>query len=183
MYGLKIDENCYFSKYPPNNLPDEDIQADMYLKAIEILIKNNFSHYEISNFAKNNFFSKHNLNYWNNKNYYGFGAGAHGYENEIRYYNTANLKNYILSPCKHEYSKKLTTQEQLEEEIFLGFRKIEGINVKDIDKKFNINFNKKYEKTLNKYVSQKYLTETNVGYKLSGKGILVSNVILSEFLD
>lgn len=183
LYGLKIDEDCYFAKNPPKNLPDEDTQADMYLKAIEILEKNNFTHYEISNFAKQGYESKHNLNYWDNNTYYGFGTAAHGYENETRYFNSANLDEYINNPLQHKSSQKLTKQEQLEEEIFLGFRKMEGINIEKINKKFNIDFLKKYANIIDKYVSYKYLSDTNTGFKLTNNGILISNTILSEFLE
>ena len=183
LYGLKIDEDCYFAQNPPKNLPDEDTQADMYLKAIEILEKNNFTHYEISNFAKSGYESKHNLNYWDNNTYYGFGTAAHGYENETRYFNSANLDEYINKPLQHKSSQKLTKQEQLEEEIFLGFRKMEGINIEKINKKFNIDFLKKYASTIDKYVSYKYLSDTNTGFKLTNNGILISNTILSEFLE
>ena len=183
LYGLKIEEGCFFYKNPPENLPDEDIQADMYLKAIDILTKNNFQHYEISNFALNNFESRHNLNYWDNNSYYGFGLAAHGYENGIRYFNTSNLKEYIKNPCTHKQTHKVTQQEQLEEEIFLGFRKLNGINTKKINEKFHIDFSQKYAGQLKKYISYKYLKETNTGFALTDSGILVSNVILSEFLE
>lgn len=183
LYGLKIDEDCYFAKNPPKNLPNEDTQADMYLKAIEILEKNNFEHYEISNFAKSGYESKHNLNYWDNNTYYGFGVAAHGYENETRYFNSANLDEYINKPLQHKSSQKLTKQEQLEEEIFLGFRKLEGINIEKINKKFNIDFLKKYANIIDKYIFYKYLSDTNTGFKLTNNGILISNTILSEFLE
>ena len=87
LYGLKIENGCYFYKNPPKNLPDDDAQAKYYLKAIEFCKQNGFEHYEISNFAIKGFESKHNLNYWNNENYYGFGLSASGYERNIRYYN------------------------------------------------------------------------------------------------
>lgn len=183
LYGLKIDEGCYFYKNPPQNLPNDDIQADMYLKAIEILTNNEFNHYEISNFALESFKSKHNLNYWNNNTYYGFGCAAHGYENNIRYYNTSDLTEYIKKPLEHKEIRKLSPQEQLEEEIFLGFRKMSGINVEKINNKFDIKFREKYATTLKRYTSLKYLIETNEGFKLSDKGILISNYILSDFLD
>ena len=155
----------------------------MYLKAIEILEKNNFEHYEISNFAKSGYESKHNLNYWNNNTYYGFGVAAHGYENETRYFNSANLDEYINKPLQHKSSQKLTKQEQLEEEIFLGFRKMEGINIEKINKKFNIDFREKYSAIINKYISYKFLKETNSGFSLTNEGILISNTILAEFLE
>lgn len=183
LYGLKIDEGCYFYNNIPDNLPDEDMQADMYLKAIEILTSHGFCHYEISNFSKNEYESKHNLNYWDNNNYYGFGAAAHGYTHGKRYSNKCNIKNYIENPIEHESTHKLTLQEKLEEEIFLGFRKMSGINIYNINKKYNIDFLEKYSATLNKYTSLKYLSETNTGFKLTDNGILLSNLILSEFIE
>lgn len=183
LYGLKIDENCYFAKHLPQNLPDDDMQAEMYLKAIEILTENNFEHYEISNFSKSGYNSKHNLNYWNNNTYYGFGVAAHGYEGDTRYSNTTNLEEYIKNPTTHKNIHKLTKQEQLEEEIFLGFRKMDGINIEKINQKFNIDFRKKYAPIINKYVLYKFLKETNAGFALTNEGILISNTILSEFLD
>ena len=82
----------------------------------------------------------------------------------------------------HKDSHKVTLQEELEEEIFLGFRKSEGINTEKINKKFNINFAEKYAEILKKYMSYGYLKETNTGFTLTKEGILVSNIILSEFL-
>ena len=181
LYGLKIDEGCYFKKYPPKNLPDNDIQADMYLKAIEILENCGFEHYEISNFSKKGYRSKHNLNYWNNGQYYGFGLAAHGYENGVRYSNFTDLKTYIENPTKYLQSNTLKKNERLEEEIFLGFRKIEGIDIEKINSKFEIDFEQKYKKIIAKYFD--FFIKTEKGYALNNKGILISNTILSEFLD
>lgn len=183
LYGLKIDEGCHFYNNPPENIADEDIQAEMYLKAIEILKSNNFEHYEISNFAKENYPSNHNLNYWNNNSYYGFGVSAHGYVNGVRYSNNDNLQDYIENPFMHKFEHKVTNQEKLEEEIFLGFRKMQGININEINKKFGINFLEKYSTILKKYIDTKYLIETNTGFKLSDSGILISNSILSDFIE
>lgn len=183
LYGLKIDEGCYFYNYMPDNLPDDDMQADMYSKAIEIMKKHHFVHYEISNFSKEKYNSKHNLNYWDNNTYYGFGAGAHGYIENIRYSNQKSIEKYIENPIEHLTLHQVTEQEKLEEEIFLGFRKMNGINVDEINTKFNIDFCKKYAEQLKEFIDTKYLLETINGYKLSERGILISNVILSEFLE
>ena len=180
LYGLKIDEGCDFYTNPPKNLPDEDLQADMYLTAIKTL--KDFEHYEISNFSQKGFNSKHNLNYWDNNSYYGFGCAAHGYTGAERYFNTSNIENYINNPLDTKTYHKLTQQEQLEEEIFLGFRKMSGINIDNINKKFNIDFCQKYASILEKYISYKYLEKNTTNIKLSTNGILISNTILSEFL-
>lgn len=181
LYGLKIENGCYFYKHPPKNISDDDLQAEMFLKAIETLSA--FEHYEISNFALAGFHSRHNLNYWNNENYYGFGISAHGYEKNTRYSNTAELEKYIKNPFQHETETVLTKNEKLEEEIFLGFRKMNGICVEKINKKFEIDFDKKYTEILNKYLLSKHLLKTQEGYKLSNDGILVSNYILSDFIS
>ncbi|MDR1167633.1 MAG: radical SAM family heme chaperone HemW [Heliobacteriaceae bacterium] len=181
LYGLKIEQNCYFHLHPPKNLPDEDIQADMYLKAIEVLTSDRFKQYEISNFAHSGFESAHNLNCWNNGKYYGFGAAAHGYKDNIRYSNTSDINEYIKEPVKHSGETVLTAQEQLEEEIFLGLRKTDGINIQSINKKFGINFERKYSGILSKY--SEYIVPTAHGYRLTINGVLVSSAILSEFIS
>lgn len=183
LYGLKIDEGCYFKKHYPKNLPDDDIQAEMYLKAIEILVQNNFEHYEISNFALKGYFSNHNMNYWNNNSYYGFGIAAHGYINGIRYSNPTNFADYFLNPFESAEKKVLTEKEKLEEEIFLGLRKLSGINTNFINSKYNINFENKYGKIIKKYLDSKHLIRTDCGYKFSTDGILLSNYILADFLE
>ena len=182
LYGLKIEDGCYFSKNMPKNLPTEDMQADYYMKAIELCTQNGFEHYEVSNFAKKGFYSRHNLNYWNNENYYGFGLSASGYEGNIRYYNETNLEKYINSPLTKSHQDILTKQQQMEEEIFLGFRKCDGINVSAINNKYGIDFEKDYKEPLKKYLGT-HILKTNTGYKLSTEGILLSNIILSEFLN
>ena len=181
-YGLKIEEESYFGKNPPVNLPDDDTQADMYLLINNYLEEKGYKRYEISNFALDGFESKHNLNYWDNAEYYGFGIAAHGYNNGIRYSNYRTLKDYVDAPAKHEFEQILTPTEILEEEIFLGFRKTEGVNVEKINNKFNIDFDKKYKKIIAKYTPN-FIENTKKGYKLTLEGTLLSNNILSEFIE
>lgn len=181
LYGLKIEKGCYFYKNMPKNLANLDLQADMYLKAIKILTKEGFEHYEISNFSKKGFNSRHNLNYWENNTYYGFGLSASGYIDGTRYTNESNLEKYIKNPNKRVSEQKLTNAQVLEEAIFLGFRKIAGINIEEINKKFKINFSEKYDKILKKY--QKYFIKTKEGFALNTEGILISNEIFAEFIE
>lgn len=183
LYGLSIENGCYFYENKPENIADDDIQADMYISAIELLNSYDFKHYEISNFCKNNFESKHNLNYWNNEEYYGFGVSAHGYINEIRYGNKILLEDYIKNPTEHLEERIETEQDKLEEEIFLGFRKMDGINIGQINSKYNIDFKKKYSDVLKKYMRLNLIEKTFAGYKLTPKGVLVSNTILADFLN
>lgn len=180
LYGLKIEDGCAFSKNPPLNLPDLDTQADMYLKAIEVLNENGFEHYEISNFSRTGFSSKHNLNYWDNETYYGFGCSASGYIDGVRYTMESDIQKYILNPISRDSEQRLSQKEILEEAIFLGFRKMDGINIEEINRKFRINFNEKYSKILDKYAD--YFVKTPKGYSLTIEGVLLSNEILAEFI-
>ena len=180
-YGLKIEEKTYFDKFKPENLPDEDMQADMYKLIIEKLT--NFSRYEISNFCKNdNFKSLHNLNYWNLNPYYGFGISASGFDGIHRYKNIENIKEYLINPLKKEEITPISNEHLLEEAIFLGFRKSDGIDINEINKKFQIDFNQKYKEIIEKYINSKHILKTNNGYKLSIDGVLISNYILCDFL-
>ena len=197
LYGLKIEEGCYFYKNQPEEIADLDEQADMYLKAIETLKTASFEHYEISNFSKcehhcdpesssgrrvSSLNSRHNLNYWDNNSYYGFGCSASGYTDGIRYTNQDELAQYITSPLSKIYEQQLSESEILEESIFLGFRKLSGINTNEINQKFGIDFNKKYAKILDKFLETGHFIKTEKGYALSTEGVLVSNEILSEFI-
>ena len=181
-YGLKIESPSFYYFAPPQNLPDDDFQADMYLMINEKLKSAGFDRYEISNFSKKNYESKHNLNYWSNSEYYGFGAAAHGYQNEVRYSNSENIEEYIKSPLKHFSENILSEKEKLEEEIFLGFRREKGINIEDINEKYNINFVSEYGKILQKFIPD-YILPTDCGFKLTLKGVLLSNIILADFID
>ena len=182
LYGLSIEKGCHFYNNIPQNLPDEDNQADMYLGAIDLLTRNGFEHYEISNFSLPNCYSRHNLNYWKNGEYYGFGVAAHGYKNGIRYGNSDNIEDYLQKPLEHKEERFETEKDKLEEEIFLGFRIISGIDVESINSKYRINFEEKYLKILQKYENLGLLQKTKNGYALSPNGILVSNTIFSDFL-
>ncbi len=182
-YGLKIEEESFFGKNPPKNLPDDELQAQMFLELCKILKSNEFEHYEISNFAKKGYESKHNCAYWRNKNYYGFGLNASGYEGNIRYRNCPDLKEYIQNPLKEEEQETLTIQETMENEIFLALRLKEGINIPNLNKKYSINFEEKYKNTIKKYSQENLLKIENNHCKLTENGILLSNEIMSEFID
>ncbi len=181
LYGLKIEENSYYYTHLPTDVPDDDIQADMYLAACNFLEQSGFEQYEISNFSRNGAFSRHNMNYWYNNTYYGFGVSAHGYVEGFRYYNTSDIDEYIANPVCSEYAHHVTEKERLEEEIFLGLRKTEGINIFDINKKFNIDFECKYKNVIEKY-SPEFMCKKSGYLSLTRKGFMLSNIILSEFI-
>lgn len=180
-YGLKIEGGSYWGTYNPNNVPDDDTQADMYECINEVLTSKGYNRYEVSNFALKGYESKHNLTYWNNEEYYGFGVSAHGYFDGVRYSNYCTLEEYFNNPTQHEYGRILSEQEKLDEEIFLGFRKTSGVNTDKIKEKFNIDFEHKYKKILDKYSD--YIVKTEHGYAFNLKGTMLSNEILPDFLS
>lgn len=180
-YGLKIEKGCYFYKNPPQNLPNEDIQAKLYILLSNELKKNGYIHYEISNFAQEKFESKHNLCYWRNKNYYGFGLNASGYIGNMRYKNQSEMELYLNNPNKIEEKSILTPTQIMEEEIFLALRLKDGINIKEFNKKYNIDFLDTYKKIINKYKNLINLQDSKIS--LNENGMLLSNEIMSEFID
>lgn len=142
-YSLIIEPKTVFynlmakGKLP---LPKEESEADMYEAVMNRMEAHGLVQYEISNFARPGFESRHNLTYWNNEEYYGFGAGAHGYVNGERYANFGPLKKYMEPIEQMKWprmtAQKTTAQEQMEEEMFLGLRKMEGVSISDFEKKY-----------------------------------------------
>lgn len=116
----------------------EDLDRKMYDTICEKLTKCGYTHYEVSNFALKGFESRHNLNYWNNAEYYGFGLGASGYKEAFRYTNTKNLHEYIAGNFRQE-SLLMSYKDQMDNELMLGLRKLNGINVDDFYNKYGEN--------------------------------------------
>ena len=133
-YSLIIEENtkAFIDNY---DTIDEELDYNMYLYICKKL--NNAHHYELSNFALPGYESKHNLVYWDNEEYYGFGLGAAGYVDGVRYENTKNLKKYLVG--EYVKTRELVNREsKMKYEVILGLRKIEGINKKKFQDKYHI---------------------------------------------
>jgi oxygen-independent coproporphyrinogen-3 oxidase len=182
-YGLKIEENTEFFKNPPKNLPDDELQSIVYLKTIEILQENGFCHYEVSNFSKKSFESKHNLCYWQNRPYFGIGLSAHGYIDGIRYANTESLTDYIKNPLERFAENKISQKEQLEEAVFLGLRMRSGICRENFIEFYEVDIFEKYSAVIKKYTELGFLSVEGSVLRLTNQGILLSNSVLSEFLE
>ncbi len=181
-YGLKIEENTEFFNNLPDELPDEDLNAQMYLRGVEILEQNGFEHYEISNFAKPGFSSAHNLAYWNNDEYLGFGVAAHGYVNGERYCNKTVLESYMENPLEKKTQRKLTADEVLEEAIFLGLRLRNGIDPDEMEKKYSVNLFDRYKHIIEKYKNLGLMDFRGSRLQLTIQGVLLSNDIFADFL-
>lgn len=188
-YSLIIEEGTPFYKMNEEGklmLPEEDIEVKMYNYTVKFLKRNGYKQYEISNFAKDHRKCKHNLIYWSMDEYIGCGASAHSYFNNVRNKNEVNVKKYIeriiknedASTEKHENSAK----DNMEEFMFLGLRKTEGISIMDFKSKFNVNIYDIYGSVINKYKDLDLIKVDNDRVFLSEKAIHISNTIMSDFI-
>ena len=136
-YSLIIEEHTKLKIKGIKEI-DQDLDAKMYEYIVKKLTNNNYNHYEISNFAKKGYESRHNLTYWNNEYYYGFGLGAHGYVHGVRYENTRSFHDYLNGNYILE-ENILSKQQIMENELMLGLRKTKGINLNEFFNKYDIN--------------------------------------------
>lgn len=177
-YSLMIEPNTKMYINGVKNI-DEELDFKMYNLILKKLIDNGYEHYEISNYCKKGYESKHNLVYWNNEEYYGFGISASGYVNNIRYTNTKSYNNYLKDDYRIE-EINLTINEKIENEFILGLRKIKGIDIFKFKEKYNLDiFNIDIVKNL---LNERKL-ELNDNYlRIPDKYIYISNNILCEFM-
>lgn len=182
-YGLKIEEASYFGKNMPSDIADDELQAEMFTLLCEKLSQNGFEHYEISNFSKPDFQSRHNNSYWLNKQYYGFGLNASGYIANVRYQNEADFDRYLLNPFSKLEKTELTESETMENEIFLGLRLKRGIEISKINKKYDIDFLDRYKLVIKKFEKIGLLKVEKGKCFLTHAGILLSNEVMCEFLE
>ena len=178
-YSLIIEDKTILKIKNHKNI-DEDIDYKMYKLIENTLEGNDYVHYEISNYAKKGYESKHNLVYWNNKEYYGFGLGSTSYINNIRITNTKNITKYINRDFIEETNYE-DIETRIENEIMLGLRKLEGINLIDFRDKYNIALEEKYN--INNLLEEKYLIKENNQLKINKKYIYISNEILLKILS
>ena len=180
LYSLTIEENSVFGKRNIQKIED-DLEADMYEFAIEFLTQKNFKQYEISNFCKENFTSKHNLTYWRYDDFIGLGVGASGKAEHYRYTNTSSLKAYIKDYRNKEYIH-LDTSQQMFEYIMMNLRTINGISLSHFEENFKCSFLEVFFQEI-EVLKEKNLVEVEKEYfRVSKKGLIVLNDVLLEFL-
>ena len=193
VYSLIIEEGTpFYEMYGPegkfkDSLPNEDIDREMYHFTKEYLSTLGYNRYEISNYAKENKESRHNLKYWKGNNYYGFGIAAASLVDNIRYKNTDNLKEYIDAMGAPEKIRRtqeiLDIEDCMSEYMILGLRLIKGVSPKEFKARFNEDMENKYGDILNKYLNMGLLHTTIDGnFALTDKGLDVSNSVMEEFL-
>lgn len=166
-------------------LCDEDMVADMYLSICETLENNGYTKYEISNFAKQGKHSRHNLAYWENREYIGIGAAAHSYLSGIRSENTGDIDLYIKKILENgnavDEFHQLTESQKEFEYIFLNLRTRKGIYPDEFQKITGCNFVDKYSESIGLLTKEDMLEQINGSYRLTQQGQLISNEIFLMF--
>lgn len=178
-YSLIIEPNTILSINQTSSIA-EDLDYEMYLLIHNYLTNHNYIHYEISNYAKAGYQSKHNLGYWNNEEYYGFGLGASGFVKGVRYTNNRGIKKYL----NHNYrllEEKMNLKKNIENELMLGLRKIKGINKIDFKNKYEIDINEIY--SIKKMLEEGKLIDDGTNIYIKFDYIYISNDILIELID
>lgn len=188
-YSLIIEEGTAFYNLYENDklkLPTEEEERKMYHLAKKILEENGFNQYEISNYAKEGKECRHNLAYWNMDNWIGVGSAAASYINGKRIKNINSVEEYINSINeKGEAVEEIinnSKNDNMEEFMFMGLRKINGIDENEFKNRFSMNINDVYGEILNKYIGEGLLIRESGRIFLSEKGIEISNIIMADFL-
>ena len=188
LYSLILENHTVFmnrmrrGKLP---LPKEELEAEMFEYIIEELEKAGFEHYEISNFSKPGFESRHNLVYWDNAEYYGLGAGASGYVDGIRYKNHGPIRHYLeaVEAGKARITEEhLTLEEKMEEELFLGLRKKTGVFKARFEEKFGVSFDQRYGQVVASLTEQGLLVPDDKQVRMTKRGLFLGDTVAEKFI-
>ena len=188
LYSLILENHTVFmnrmrrGKLP---LPKEELEAEMFEYIIDELEKAGFEHYEISNFSKPGFESRHNLVYWDNAEYYGLGAGASGYVDGIRYKNHGPIRHYLeaIEAGKARITEEhLTLEEKMEEELFLGLRKKSGVSKARFEVKFGVSFDQRYGQVVASLTEQGLLVPDDKQVRMTKRGLFLGDTVAEKFI-
>ena len=188
LYSLILENHTVFmnrmrrGKLP---LPKEEVEAEMFEYIIAELELAGFEHYEISNFSKPGFESRHNLMYWDNAEYYGIGAGASGYVNGVRYKNHGPIRHYLKAVEEGNariHEEHLSLREQMEEEMFLGLRKKTGVSKARFEEKFGTSFENIYGQVVRDLCHQGLLQIEGQQIRMTKKGLFLGDTVAERFI-
>ncbi|GAA0457433.1 radical SAM family heme chaperone HemW [Alkalibacillus silvisoli] len=188
-YALQIEpKTVFYMRYQKGKLskPKEEEEAKMFHALIDLMAAHGLNHYEISNFSKPGYESKHNLTYWDNVPYYAFGAGAHGYLNGERYVNLRPVNHYEdqikqgVKPVLH--SEEVPLKEQVEEEMFLGLRRQSGVSDHLFKEKYGFSMFDLYNKEIDYLQQQGWINQFDQTISLTREGMLFGNDVFASFL-
>ena len=189
MYSLILENKTMFMNWVRQGrleLPTQEAETQMFEEAIIAMAQSGHHQYEISNFAKKGKESMHNLVYWDNEHYFGFGAGASGYLDQKRYKNYGPIQHY-MKPLKEQRLPIFETEEisranQIEEEMFLGLRKIEGVSLRRFEEKFNQKLTTVYQSVIDELQQQQLAVLEEDYFRLTPKGLFIGNDVFEKFL-
>lgn len=189
LYSLILENHTVFMNRMRRgklHLPQEDLEAEMFEYIIAELEKAGFEHYEISNFSKPGFESRHNLMYWDNAEYYGLGAGASGYVNGVRYRNRGPIQHYLKAIREEGHARLneefLTQKEMMEEEMFLGLRKKSGVSKQKFTDKFGVDFDQQYGAVVTELTEQGLLVPDKEIVRMTKKGLFLGDSVAEKFI-
>ena len=188
LYSLILEHHTVFMNKMRRGklqLPKEDLEAEMFEYIISELEANGFEHYEISNFTKPGFESRHNLMYWDNAEYFGVGAGASGYLNGVRYRNRGPIQHYLKAVAQGNArlsEEKLTKDEMMEEELFLGLRKKTGVSIARFEEKFGLSFEERYGQIVRELCQQGLLVLDDKVVRMTKKGLFLGDTVVERFI-
>jgi len=194
IYSLKVEENTLFHKLYERNelpLPPEEDEFNMFVLLMDMLKNRGYKHYEISNFARPGFESRHNSTYWRNEPYYGLGAGAHGYAARQRHVNLKGIQPYIdatLERLPRLDSFEVDEQEAMEDFMMVGLRLLDGVRASSFEEQFaghklEEKFGGIIEKLLQDGLLEREQLASDTIYKLSERGVLLGNEVFGAFID
>ena len=188
-YNLTIEQGTAFAKLQANGkltMPDDEHQLELYKRTIELLTNKGFHHYEISNFARPEKQSKHNITYWKNTDTLGLGAGASSYMNGTRFKNVNLPANYIRhiidKQTAVEHSETLEPRQAMGETIMLGLRLLKGINIDGFEKRFHVSFKNIFGNIISVLKEQELVTVEGDYLRLSKKGLFLADSVILEFI-
>ena len=188
LYSLILENHTVFmnrmrrGKLP---LPKEELEAEMFEYIIAELEQAGFEHYEISNFSKPGFESRHNLMYWDNAEYYGIGAGASGYVNGVRYKNHGPIRHYLNAVEAGDAritEEHLSQKEQMEEEMFLGLRKKSGVSIARFEEKFGRSFEGIYGEIVKDLTQQGLMQIDGDRVRMTKRGLFLGDTVAERFI-
>ena len=188
LYSLILENHTVFmNRMRRGKLPllKEELEAEMFEYIIEELEKAGFEHYEISNFSKPGFESRHNLVYWDNAEYYGLGAGASGYVDGIRYKNHGPIRHYLEAVEAGKariIEEHLTLEEKMEEELFLGLRKKTGVSKARFEEKFGVSFDQRYGQVVASLTEQGLLVPDDKQVRMTKRGLFLGDTVAEKFI-
>lgn len=184
-YGLQLSANSpLIGRYPRSSsaYPDEEQFVEFYGSLTELTESSGLNQYEISNFSRSGYESIHNLSYWSNDDYFAFGVGAHRYVDGARSSNWRSLKRYMTDWLGNELHEQIDEATRLKEAIFLALRTRRGIDLSRFATQYGVDLRKRFADQIVKLTGGGLLESDGKRLWLTHKGVLVSNLVMAEFM-